>query len=147
MVKSRPQKVDSRNRRPDTGNRHHSRMFGQHRCSDVLALRRKHDHERSDEGSPRVKATLGSNIATRNVERTERHYVDPRKIWTLSETYKENGTNTFQNRENWMTNSVSPHLIVNLLNVFFCCLDPSFCCGMELCVYFIHFNRAETRPT
>ena len=46
--------------------------------------RRKHDHEWSDEGSQRVKTTLGSSTAKRRMERTKRRYVVREKSTTQS---------------------------------------------------------------
>ena len=119
--KSRQRKVDSRNRGPVTKNRNISRMVGQFIRSDTLDRRRKHDYERSDEGPRKVKTTLGPNIA-RSVERTERHYVDPRTIRISTDAYKKNGFNACQPCEDRMTNSVSRILRRIVFILFLCCI-------------------------
>ena len=50
------------------------RVAGQLRRSDTLDRRRKHDHERTDEGQQGVKTTPGPNIARRREERTRKRY-------------------------------------------------------------------------
>ena len=51
----------------DVGDCHHSGTVGQLRSFDTLDGRRKHDHERSDEGSQRVMTTLGSGTTERRM--------------------------------------------------------------------------------
>ena len=67
-------------------------MVGQLRSFDTLDCRRKHDHERSDEGSQRVKTTLGSSTAKRRTERTKRRHVGSYETDDSIETYAQDET-------------------------------------------------------
>ena len=71
----------------DAGNCHHSRMAGQFRRADALDRRRKHDHERSHEGSKGVKATPGSSTVKRRVKCTTRRHAGSRKVSVSIKTY------------------------------------------------------------
>ena len=54
--------------------------------------RRKHYDERFDEGSQRVKRTLGSSTAERRMERTQRRYVGSYETDDSIETYAQDET-------------------------------------------------------
>ena len=90
MTKSRLKRATTES--SDTGDYHHSGMVGQLRIFDTLDCRRKHDYERFDEGSQRVKITLGSSTAERRMERTKRRHVVSYETEDSIETYAQDET-------------------------------------------------------
>ena len=62
------------------GDCHQPRMAGQLKRSDTFHRRRKHDYERSDERSQRVKAALGSGAPELRIDCTPGRHVGSRKV-------------------------------------------------------------------
>ena len=80
----------------DIGDCHLSRMAGQLRRCDTLDRGRKHDYERSDERSQRVKAALGSGTLERRMECTTRRHVDSREVSVSIKTYTKDEFNAYK---------------------------------------------------
>ena len=101
--------------------------------------RRKHDHERSDERSQRVKTTLGSNITKMEngaYKETLNWFVQNRRL----NQNVHAGRNLLRVRESCATSLVLWRMHGS--SCFSKCLVPSiFYCDSERCVFFIRFLK------